>query len=212
LQFGFIGYLNSEYYADDRFRANDPSLENDLNTLSQATPMQLSLDHAFRTVFPIPTNNAIGIGTQIAQYAPAEGSELGETWQVVVRGRTAELDIESAIFPDWSPSESWRDNLSRFWSYLERLASGLPVWSSDTGDLTLDGQVCKHIQNRSQAKFTIILDVFEEENWPPRIDNPLPPNMNLSESLRSLNKNLLHISFHADGSGEGILWRRAPSR
>jgi hypothetical protein len=55
---------------------------------------------------------------------------------------------------------------------------------------------------------------FEEEGWPPRIDDPLPPSpeidakSRLRYTIKSLNKRqkkqLIH--FMGDGSGEGIMW------
>lgn len=61
---------------------------------------------------------------------------------------------------------------------------------------------------------TTILSAFEEENWPERIDDPLPysPDVARKERLRytlkSLNKHqkLPVLHFSGDGSGEGILW------
>jgi hypothetical protein len=52
-----------------------------------------------------------------------------------------------------------------------------------------------------------VLDAFEEENWPERIDDPLDPGK-LAESIRSLNVNLTAIQFVRDGTGGGIYWVR----
>jgi hypothetical protein len=66
-----------------------------------------------------------------------------------------------------------------------------------------------------------ILTAFEEENWPPRIDDPLPPEPDLDpkrrlhatiNSLNGRQKNPL-IRFVGDGTGEGVRWelvQRAP--
>lgn len=60
----------------------------------------------------------------------------------------------------------------------------------------------------------IILTVFEEEGWPARIDDPLPPDpevppkRRLHETIWRLNRNqrarLIH--FSGDGTGQGVLW------
>jgi hypothetical protein len=61
-----------------------------------------------------------------------------------------------------------------------------------------------------------VLNAFQEEDWPDRIDDPLPPkpNMELKRRLRdtvaALNKH--HeteclIKFEPDGTGEGVLWK-----
>jgi hypothetical protein len=59
-----------------------------------------------------------------------------------------------------------------------------------------------------------ILAAFEEESWPPRIDDPLPPRNDLSpkrrlqETIKSLNRNQSHplIRFSGDGNAQGVLW------
>jgi len=60
----------------------------------------------------------------------------------------------------------------------------------------------------------VILASFEEEGWPPRIDDPLPPQADqdskrrLHDTIITLNrhqKNRL-IRFSGDGSGEGVRW------
>ena len=59
-----------------------------------------------------------------------------------------------------------------------------------------------------------VLAAFEEEGWPHRIDDPLPPHPDqdskrrLSDTIKCLNhkqKNEL-IRFHGDGTGEGVTW------
>ena len=54
-----------------------------------------------------------------------------------------------------------------------------------------------------------ILDAFEEEGWPDRIDDPLPGGRKpprLRGAVATLNRGLSAIKFRADGTGEGILW------
>jgi hypothetical protein len=59
-----------------------------------------------------------------------------------------------------------------------------------------------------------ILMAFEEENWPPRIDDPLPvhpdmlPKRRLHDTIKSLNRNQKRplIRFMGDGTGEGVRW------
>jgi hypothetical protein len=60
----------------------------------------------------------------------------------------------------------------------------------------------------------MILEVFQEEHWPPRIDDPLPPKpgiepqRRLHDTINSLNRNQRHrlIRFFADGLGKGVRW------
>jgi len=59
-----------------------------------------------------------------------------------------------------------------------------------------------------------ILTAFEEESWPPRIDDPLPPRSGvnpkrrLRETIKSLNRNQKAqlVRFLGDGTGEGVRW------
>ena len=59
-----------------------------------------------------------------------------------------------------------------------------------------------------------LLAVFEEEDWPPRIDDPLPmlpeqnPKRRLHDTIKCLNRHHLQqlIRFRGDGTGEGVRW------
>jgi len=59
----------------------------------------------------------------------------------------------------------------------------------------------------------MILAAFQEENWPARIDDPLPGDDNrdgperLRDTVKKLNRQKVRrIHFSCDGTGEGILW------
>jgi len=60
----------------------------------------------------------------------------------------------------------------------------------------------------------LILSVFQEENWPERIDDPLPPlrdiepKRRLHETIASLNRRCRNrvLRFCGDGLGRGIRW------
>lgn len=63
-----------------------------------------------------------------------------------------------------------------------------------------------------------ILAAFQEEDWPERIDDPLPghrgidPKRRLIDTIVCLNKGLTHqlIRFHGDGTGTGVIWLASP--
>jgi hypothetical protein len=65
----------------------------------------------------------------------------------------------------------------------------------------------------------MVLNAFEEEGWPARIDDPLPPHSDqdpkrrLNDTIKCLNRKQVRelLRFHGDGSGEGILWEVLPS-
>ena len=92
---------------------------------------------------------------------------------------------------------------------------GTPCWDCDRQELRLGVQVVKEFKLRSPNQ-TIILTVFEEEKWPPRIDDPLPPSeidpkQRLHDTIKSLNRNQRTqlIRFRGDGTGQGIRWQLA---
>jgi hypothetical protein len=89
----------------------------------------------------------------------------------------------------------------------------LPVWDPDRQELRVGGTVVKRFKVPAPNQ-EIVLASFQEEGWPVRIDDPLPPmaglepKRRLHETITSLNRNhkrrLIH--FHGDGSGQGVLW------
>lgn len=94
--------------------------------------------------------------------------------------------------------------------------TAIPTWDQDRRELRLEGRLVKVFRLPSPNQ-EMILGAFAEENWPPRIDDPLPPSpemapkQRLRDAIRNLNRNqkapLIH--FMGDGSGEGILWEMA---
>lgn len=90
-------------------------------------------------------------------------------------------------------------------------APGRPNWNRERGELTFDGEVVRQIARVNQARnIVLILDAFQEEGWPRRIDDPLPGTggaERLGNTLRRLRERLSAITFERDGTGEGITWR-----
>lgn len=85
-------------------------------------------------------------------------------------------------------------------------------WNRELGELWLDGNLARKIAQPNRATQVVtILNVFEEEEWPERVDSPFPASeegkQTLRETLRSLNKGAKGIQFTADGTGEGIRYR-----
>ncbi|MEO8939673.1 MAG: hypothetical protein ABI453_03905 [Isosphaeraceae bacterium] len=87
-----------------------------------------------------------------------------------------------------------------------------PHWDRERSKLLLDGKVIREVSK--QAKNILqILDTFEEDGWPDRIDDPIsgPPESQPTrchEAVRSLNEGLKMIRFRSDGTGAGITWER----
>ncbi len=88
-----------------------------------------------------------------------------------------------------------------------------PKWDVDRQEFYYQSQIVKQFKLPSPNQERI-LTAFEEEGWPPRIDDPLPrhpdldPKRRLHDTIKSLNRNQKSrlIRFKGDGKGEGILW------
>ncbi len=91
--------------------------------------------------------------------------------------------------------------------------SGRPSWDPERRILRVNGTIVKQFKWTAENQ-EAILGVFEEEGWPPRVDDPLPPHpkqdskRRLSDTIKCLNRkqdnSILH--FRGDGSGEGVIW------
>jgi hypothetical protein len=86
-------------------------------------------------------------------------------------------------------------------------------WDRTLRELWLDESLVKRFSSPAINQ-ELILSAFEEEGWPPHIDDPLPPVIDIDPKLRlrdtisSLNRHQLLsiIRFHGDGRGTGIRW------
>lgn len=89
----------------------------------------------------------------------------------------------------------------------------VPHWDPDLHELHLNGQLVKRFKLPSRDQ-EAILAAFEEEAWPTRIDDPLPPlytqdpKRRLQDTIKSLNRNQKNrlIRIMGDGTGQGIRW------
>ena len=96
---------------------------------------------------------------------------------------------------------------------VQSVRSDVPEWDRDLQELRFGGRVIKQFKVPAPNQ-EVILAAFEEEGWPARIDDPLPPQHDqdpkrrLHDTINSLNRN--HrcdaIRFLGDGSGLGVRW------
>jgi len=101
---------------------------------------------------------------------------------------------------------------------LRAAPGAIPVWDRDRQELRLGGVVVKQFKVPAVNQERI-LAAFEEEGWPVRIDDPLPPvydqdpKIRLHDTIVSLNRNQKHplIRFYGDGTGQGVRWGRVAS-
>ena len=88
-----------------------------------------------------------------------------------------------------------------------------PKWDQQRRELCIDKVTVKRFK-WAAANQEAILNAFEEEGWPYRIDDPLPPHpeqdskRRLSDTIKCLNRKQSNclIRFRGDGSGEGVVW------
>jgi len=88
-----------------------------------------------------------------------------------------------------------------------------PYWDRDRQELRVGPHVVKQFKVPA-ANQEVILAAFQEENWPPRIDDPLPPHRDLEPKRRlqdtiiSLNRNHKTelLRFFGDGTGQSVCW------
>jgi hypothetical protein len=89
----------------------------------------------------------------------------------------------------------------------------LPCWDESRRQLWLGDRVVKYFRQPAPNQ-EAILSAFEEEGWPPRIDDPLPPlagrnpREHLRDTIVNLNRYQRHhkIRFFGDGNGQGVCW------
>ena len=89
-----------------------------------------------------------------------------------------------------------------------------PKWNSNVGVLSF-ARGSSSVFLAPARNQEIILSAFEEEGWPPRIDDPLPPSRNvepkrrLHDTIKWLNRDqeARVLAFLGDGTGEGVRWR-----
>ncbi len=96
------------------------------------------------------------------------------------------------------------------------LVSRTPYWDADRQELRLGYVVVKRFRVPAPNQ-VMILAAFQEEGWPARVDDPLPPRCatdpkrRLHDTVNSLNRSQRNrlVSFQGDGSGRGVCWTLA---
>ena len=89
----------------------------------------------------------------------------------------------------------------------------LPKWDAEKRVLCFDGRIVKRFKWHAMNQ-EMVLAAFEEDGWPVRIDDPLPPQpeqdskRRLSDTIKCLNRKQQNplIHFRGDGTGEGVIW------
>jgi hypothetical protein len=99
----------------------------------------------------------------------------------------------------------------------------VPKWDKEHGDLLLGDTVARKVAKQARNLIPV-LDAFEAQGWPKRIDDPIALPINparaeepqrmvnaqrLNDTVKTLNKDLNGMRFHADGTGTRITWQLA---
>ena len=90
------------------------------------------------------------------------------------------------------------------------------AWCPRLRELTVSGVLIKRFR-RPAPVLDLILSAFQEEGWPPQLDDPIPPTLEvdsvtrLHDATNRLNRTQKPrlIVFFGDGTGRGIRWRFA---
>lgn len=90
-----------------------------------------------------------------------------------------------------------------------------PVWDMNLRKLSLDDVLVKRFKWPAVNQ-EAVLCAFQEEGWPERIDDPLPPQpeqdpkRRLADTIKCLNRRQVNelVHFRGDGTGEGVVWER----
>ncbi len=88
-----------------------------------------------------------------------------------------------------------------------------PRWDDQACQLWWGKDLIKKFR-RPAFNQELVLAALEEEGWPPRIDDPLPPTkfidpkVRLHDTIKALNRHHVHriIRFVGDGRARGIQW------
>jgi hypothetical protein len=92
-----------------------------------------------------------------------------------------------------------------------------PTWDGDRRQLWYGGRLVKQYRNPA-ANQELLLTAFQEDGWPARIDDPLPPSHGIDPTVRlrqvvfALNHHQAspRLRFIADGTGRGVQWAEQP--
>ena len=104
--------------------------------------------------------------------------------------------------------------VSEFKDCVIRAKHGLePHWDDQTREFRFGPAVVKRFKWPAKNQVQI-LKAFEANNWPRKIENPLPmdekvcPKTQLHDTIKCLNRHQENpmVRFHGDGTGWGVCW------
>ena len=95
----------------------------------------------------------------------------------------------------------------------------IPHWDVIGKELSFASQTVKRLIRQAPNQ-EVILNAFQEEGWPKRIDDPLSqatensPRRRLQDTIKALNRKheVRLLRFRGDGRGRGIVWEKLKSK
>lgn len=148
-----------------------------------------------------------------------DGREFRPTGDLTFCRRTCFVLTEAGV----KAAQSQCDQMSTRWGTLPSNngqailtpPTGVPHWDAELRKLVLYGQLIKGFKWRAPNQETVLC-AFQEEGWPERTDDPLPPRpaleskRRLADTIKCLNRKQANklIHFRGDGTGEGVIWER----
>lgn len=155
----------------------------------------------------------------VAAPAPSENhgenAFPGSTQATVPLAKEAQyvLTDAGAAFVECILRQSGKPSSQLLSSSPASIAAMHPHWDAPRQELSIGNVLVKQFKVPA-ANQERILAVFEEEGWPPRIDDPLPGveesrrKRRLHDTINSLNRGqrVPLMRFLGDGKGEGVRW------
>jgi hypothetical protein len=161
-------------------------------------------------------------GEQARSFRPAVGVAFGERECFILADRGLQLvlsggcvapgraDLRNGHASTSSPMAPATTTVARVGAVM------VPTWDQDRQELRF-GELLVKCYKVPAPNQEMILAAFEEEGWPSRIDDPLPPQLDsepkrrLHDTINSLNRKQKNavVRFLGDGSGQGVRWERS---
>lgn len=136
-------------------------------------------------------------------------------WLHVRGGSRSRAIVELAHQLDLITESGYQFLLSEIGEASRVPTAATPHWNRDTGELWYAEAAIRRIASRSKGTNVIaILDAFQLDGWPDRIDDPLPGGSDpqrLRDAVKALNRGLVGVRFRSDGTGLGVVWARVES-
>jgi hypothetical protein len=135
------------------------------------------------------------------------GKEALRRWREISKGESGEWIADQGL----TDGEGRLSDDGRALARLLASRESKPRYDSINRTLWWRGRVVKQLEREAANQEEVLL-AFEEAGWPPRIDDPLPreverdPKLRLRETVRSLNDKRKWRGIRFRASNGGVRW------